>query len=675
MAALKWGIIGAGNIGNAFADGLSQTDSCELVAVADMNKKAADELAGKYGVSTVYDSAASLIADDSVEIVYIGMPHTMHAEWSVRALNAGKHVLCEKPMAINEADAMTVIETARRNGKFFMEAFMFKCHPQTHKVVEMVNSGIIGDVAVIDASFSWPCGGGLEARTFNPKMGGGSLLDMGCYPVTLARCIAGAALGKDFAEPVEVRALAHIGEESKVDEWTTGMFKFDKDILARLGSGIARDDHNMVVIAGTKGRIELRDMWEANGDKPGEVTITLTGLERDTEEIMVKGEKSIYAIEAEAVATAIAKGKLECPYNQWVDSLGNMAAMDKWRLAIGLAYPCETNGAYSKPIGLDKLEVLPGSKMPFGEVKGLDKKVSKLVMGVDNQMTIAHATAMFDDFIMRGGNAFDTANIYDDCMPYTGETVYMENLMGQWLKNRGIRDEIVLIGKGAHTPNCNPEGMVRELEESLGRLQVDAVDIYFLHRDNPEVPVGEFVDALNEQKDKGRMTLFGGSNWSMERVMAANEYAAKNGKQGFAAMSNNFSLAQMVQAVWAGGVASSAPEFRKWHEDTQTSLFAWSSQARGFFVPGVASPEKKHDPEMYESWYSADNFSRQARCFELAEKKGLHPCAVVLAYVLGQKFPVFALIGPRKVSETTASLAGLDVTLTEEEMSWLNLED
>lgn len=341
MAQLKWGMIGVGKVGKKFAYGLAQTDTSELVAIADMVKESAEELANEYNVSTVYGSADELIADSNVDIVYIAIPHTLHTEWSIRALDAGKHVLCEKPMSINESDAKTVLEAARRNGKFFMEAYMFKCHPQTHKLVEIVKSGAIGEVRVIDASFSWPCTVDLKGRMFNPEFAGGGLLDMGCYPIAVARLVAGAALGKDFADPVDVQAMAHIGKESHVDEWTVGMFRFENDILATLGTGVTRDDANMVVISGSEGRIESRDLWKANDADPGETAFTIEGQTRDTETVKVYGEKSIYAYEAEAVAASIAEGKLECPYNQWADSLGCMAAMDRWREAIGLVYPCE----------------------------------------------------------------------------------------------------------------------------------------------------------------------------------------------------------------------------------------------------------------------------------------------------------------------------------------------
>jgi aryl-alcohol dehydrogenase-like predicted oxidoreductase len=272
---------------------------------------------------------------------------------------------------------------------------------------------------------------------------------------------------------------------------------------------------------------------------------------------------------------------------------------------------------------------------------------------------------MFDDFVEQGGNAFDTAHIYRG-----GKS---EKLLGQWVRNRGIREEIVILDKGAHTPWCNPVDLTRQLYESLDRLQMDYLDIYLMHRDNPQVPVGEFVDVLNEHKKAGRIKSFGGSNWQVGRIEAANAYAKEHGLEGFSALSNNFSLADMIEPVWEGCIAASGAEFRAWLRKTQLPLISWSSQARGFFTDR-ARPEDSSDEELARCWYSDDNFRRQARAKELAKKRGVLPINVALAYVLCQPFPTFAIIGPRTLEETRTSLPALGVELTPDEMARLNLE-
>jgi aryl-alcohol dehydrogenase-like predicted oxidoreductase len=274
---------------------------------------------------------------------------------------------------------------------------------------------------------------------------------------------------------------------------------------------------------------------------------------------------------------------------------------------------------------------------------------------------------MFDDFFERGGNTFDTAWVYGGGA--------QERLLGQWIKHREVRDQVVVLVKGAHTPLCTPRDLSRQLLESLDRLQTDYADLYLMHRDNSEIPVGEFVDVLNEHKSAGRIKAFGGSNWPLERVSAANDYAAKNGRTGFSAVSNNFSLARMVNPPWAGCISASDEQSRAWFARTTIPLLAWSSQARGFFLPSNASPEKTTDPELVRCWYADDNFQRLARVNEMAKKRNVLPINIALAYVLNQPFPTFALIGPRQLSETRTSFAALSIDLTAAELRWLNLED
>jgi len=303
------------------------------------------------------------------------------------------------------------------------------------------------------------------------------------------------------------------------------------------------------------------------------------------------------------------------------------------------------------------------ASMTYGTIPGVDIPVSRLVFGCDNQATISHASAMFDDFVERGGNAFDTAWLYGGGL--------QEKLLGRWIAQRGNRAEMVVTIKGAHTPLCTPEFLDAQFRESLDRMQTGYADIYMMHRDNPQVPVGEFVDVLNEHHRAARIKAFGGSNWSLERLQEANAYAEKKGLQKFTCVSNNFSLARMVSPVWSGCVSAKEPAFMKWLAETGAALLAWSSQARGFFTER-AHPDKREDEELVRCWYSDDNFQRRERAIELARRKGVEPINIALAYVLGQPFLTFALIGPRTISETVSSLRGVTVTLTPEELRWLD---
>jgi len=304
------------------------------------------------------------------------------------------------------------------------------------------------------------------------------------------------------------------------------------------------------------------------------------------------------------------------------------------------------------------------NRMTFGKVSGVEKDVSKIVMGTLFASELDAAAPVFDYFIEQGGNCFDTARHYG----------VAELVFGEWMKSRGVRDETIVITKGAHTPNCNPETVTKELSESLERLQTDFIDIYFLHRDNPDVPVGEFVDVLNEHKNAGRLGIFGGSNWSPQRMDEANEYAARNGLAGFSVLSNHMSLARMVEAPWPGCLAASDSDSRSWLAERNMPLFPWSSQARGFFVDGRADPTDLSDPELVRCFYSDDNFERLARARQLSEKHNVSTISIALAYVLNQPTPTFPIIGPVTPEEAQTSLDALGIELSTDDVRWLNLE-
>jgi aryl-alcohol dehydrogenase-like predicted oxidoreductase len=305
--------------------------------------------------------------------------------------------------------------------------------------------------------------------------------------------------------------------------------------------------------------------------------------------------------------------------------------------------------------------------MTYGTVAGVDKPISRAVMGsmIFNLSEMPLTSAMLDHFVEVGGNCIDSAHIYAG-----GQS---EQAIGHWMKSRGNREEIVVLTKGGATPHCNPGDITKQLMTSLERLQTDYIDIYVLHRDNLDLPVGELVEVLNEHHRAGRIRAFGGSNWSLDRVRAANGYAKAKGLVGFAAVSNNFSLARMVEPVWGGCIAASDPASREWFIQTQTALLPWSSQARGFFLP-FATPDYQGDPELRRCWSSEDNFRRRERAVELADKRGVEPINIALAYVLHQPFPTFPLIGPRTINETRSSFNALNVALSPDEVKWLNLE-
>jgi aryl-alcohol dehydrogenase-like predicted oxidoreductase/predicted dehydrogenase len=597
-----------------------------------------------------------------VQAVYISTPHPLHAEWAIKAANAGKHILCEKPLALNHAEAMAIVEAALRNDVFLMEAFMYRCHPQTTRLIELLRSKVIGQVRVIQATFSFNSGDHPEGRLLKNALGGGGILDVGCYCASIARLVAGVANGQNFAEPARVEGFAHIGNTG-VDEYATASLLFPGDIIANLFTGVRVNGGSEVRIFGSEGSIFVPSPFTP---RSGEASALLVKRDdqQEVQEIFIESDAGLYTLEADTVAQYI--DERQAPAMSWQDTLGNMQTLDQWRAAIGLVYDAERPERNVLPVSRSPLSMRGGSVMKYGHIEGVEKPVSRLVMGVDNQVSWPHASVMFDDFFERGGNCFDSAYIYGGGL--------CEKILGQWLKNRAIREQVVILDKGAHTPDCNPAALKRQLLESIERLQVDYVDIYMMHRDNPEIPVGEFIAILNELKNEGRLRVFGASNWSIERVSAANAWATEHGMQGFSTVSNNFSLARMVDPVWTGCVSASDAQSRAWLTEQQMPLMPWSSQARGFFA-GRARSDDVSDEELVRCWYSADNFQRQERVNLMAQKRGVLPINIALAYVLCQPFPTFPLIGPRLLSETRTSFPALSIELTPEELRWLNLEE
>ena len=291
--------------------------------------------------------------------------------------------------------------------------------------------------------------------------------------------------------------------------------------------------------------------------------------------------------------------------------------------------------------------------------------MSRLVMGCDNQPDLPHASAIFDHFYSLGGNAFDTGYVY-------GGGRY-ERLFGQWMANRGVREDVVVIVKGAHTPHCDPESLTSQLSESLERQQSDYADIYMMHRDNPDIPVGEFVDVLDEHHRAGRIKVIGVSNWTRERFDEANAYARANGRQELAVLSNHFGLAEAYDVPWAGCRHVTDPASKQWLIEAQIPLLPWSSQARGFFAR-PAKPDDLSDADLVRCYYSDDNFERLRRAEQLGAEMGVPATAIALAFVLGQPFPTFPLFGPRSIAETRSSMQGLGVELTEDQVAWLDLK-
>ena len=215
--------------------------------------------------------------------------------------------------------------------------------------------------------------------------------------------------------------------------------------------------------------------------------------------------------------------------------------------------------------------------MKYNKIEGLDKDISKLIMGNDNQTYFDEAAKLWDHWMEVGGNAFDTAHIYGGGS--------MEKLLGEWHRKRNNLKDLVIVAKGAHTPNCDPKSISSQLTESLDRLQTETADIYIMHRDNTDIPVDEFIDVLNEEKSKGRINIFGGSNWTLERFKEANSWADSHNKNKLSILNNNLSLSKMINPLWAGCISSNDDDILDYLQENQVAHLSWSSQGRGYFLP------------------------------------------------------------------------------------------
>jgi aryl-alcohol dehydrogenase-like predicted oxidoreductase len=314
--------------------------------------------------------------------------------------------------------------------------------------------------------------------------------------------------------------------------------------------------------------------------------------------------------------------------------------------------------------------------MKYGSVKGVGKPISRLVLGT---MIISlnereKSFKLMDDVFELGCTTLDTAHVYGS-----------EKAIGEWMKERNNRDKVVVLTKGAHHTDrkrVTPVDITADLNESLNRLQTDYIDIYLLHRDDPDVDVGPIVEILNEHNKSGKIKAFGGSNWRHERIQQANEYAEKHGLIPFNASSPNFGLAEQVEDPWGPGCVSiSGPqetEAREWYIKTQIPIFAYSSLGRGFFSGRITrenfeSIKDKIDGACLKAYCHEVNFNRLDRVQILAKEKGLTVPQIATAFIMSQPLNVFALIGSANKAEFKANLDALDIILTPEEVAWLDL--
>jgi aryl-alcohol dehydrogenase-like predicted oxidoreductase len=305
----------------------------------------------------------------------------------------------------------------------------------------------------------------------------------------------------------------------------------------------------------------------------------------------------------------------------------------------------------------------------------LDRDLSRLVLGsmVFHLDALDLTFAMLDAWRDAGGNVVDTAHLYS-----SGSS---ERAIGLYLQERGNREDWVILTKGAHhnpdRDRVTPEDITCDLRDSLARLKTDYIDLYVLHRDDPSVPVGEIVDVLNRHHRAGSIRAFGGSNWSPERLDAANAYAAEHGLQGFTLSSPHLSLAVPNGEIWKGCLDARSPEAMDWYSRRRMPLFAWSSSARGFFSGRFTpdwEPEEGKDDTVRRVYFSDGNWERLRRARDLGDRLGFTPTEIAVAWLLHLPIPVFPLVGPATVEELRSSIRATQVELSPQDVRWLDLQ-
>ena len=340
MDRLRWGILGTGNIAGQFVDGLKGSNRTALAAVGSRSAESAKAFTEKHGgrAAAGYDA---VLADAGVDAVYVSLPNAMHHEWTIKALRAGKHVLCEKPIACTAAQAAEMFDAAESAGRVLAEAFMYRSHPQTAAALKRVRGGELGTLKLIRTAFCFRVRKQEGNVRFDRALSGGALMDVGCYCVNFSRMIAGS-------EPESVCAVARM-HPSGVDEQTSVLMQFPGGLTASFTCGMAVQADNTAYVCGDEGYLSIGWPWKppAGGAKfsleravpPRQDDPDAAPARPPRETVEVNSPQPLYAIEADDFAAAVAGERP--PTVSREDSLGNMKVLDEIRRQIGLRWEGE----------------------------------------------------------------------------------------------------------------------------------------------------------------------------------------------------------------------------------------------------------------------------------------------------------------------------------------------
>jgi predicted dehydrogenase len=325
---IRWGILSTGRIAGLFATGLASAPGAELAAVGSRTRESADRFGDQYDIPHRHASYADLAADPDVDVIYVATPHPGHKDATLTCIAAGKAVLCEKPIALNADEASEMVEAARTQGVFLMEAMWTRFRPAMVKVREVLASGVIGDVQLVTANIGWKSQFNPEFRLYAPELGGGALLDGGVYPLSFVSMVLGA--------PSKVVGVAELGQ-TNVDEQEAISLLHPSGAVACVGVTIRANPISLATIVGTAGRIQI----DHDFHKPTSFTVLVDGREPERHDYPLT-EGNGYQFEAIEVMRCLREGLLESPVMPLDESLTIMQTMDTLREQWSVRYPQES---------------------------------------------------------------------------------------------------------------------------------------------------------------------------------------------------------------------------------------------------------------------------------------------------------------------------------------------
>ena len=307
---LNWGLLSTAKINQALIRPLTSSRRTRLLAVASRSLSSAESYAREWKIPRAHGSYESMLADPEIDVIYNSLPNHLHAEWAIKALRAGKHVLCEKPIALTLAEVDAMTQAARETGKILAEAFMYRHHAQTLKVKELVDSGALGKIQLIKGAFTFTLTREGDIRS-KKETGGGSIWDVGCYPISYARMIVGA-------DPVEVFGW-QVESGSGTDDSFYGQMRFENGVHSQFDSGFRSPSRSMIEIVGTEASLSIPDPFKP--DRKSEIYLSRG---EKAEKINIKSDE-LYLGEVEDMCDAVTQDK--APRISLSDSRGNIATI------------------------------------------------------------------------------------------------------------------------------------------------------------------------------------------------------------------------------------------------------------------------------------------------------------------------------------------------------------